>query len=216
MVASTDPKRKYGEAFSSLGVLLQDGDGCSETQVAAAEADLGIRVPTAIRAYFLLCGLETFLNQAHNHLLLPSEWFLDGGRLVFLAENQNVVVWGAELGERLEDPLILQGVNGDDIDWHPEHEKASEFLIVMLHWQAVMGGLGRTRSAIVDREFSARLSDWRYAGEINAMRAYSRDGVALCWLKWEDTWRVFASSAHEDRVEGLAQQLSIAWDPHYD
>ena len=28
--------------------------------------------------------------------------------------------------------------------------------------------------------------------------------------------RVFASSAHEDRVEGLARQLSIAWDPHYD
>jgi hypothetical protein len=216
MVASPDPKDRYVDAFSSLGMRLQDDDGCSEAEVAAGEARLGVRAPAAIRAYFLLSGRETVLNQAHNHLLLPSEWCLDAGHLIFLAENQNVVLWGTDVSEHREDPPILQGVNGDQVEWHPENERASEFLIVMLHWQAVMGGLGRTWSAIVDREFSARLSDWRYAGEVNAMRAYSRDGVALCWLEWEDTWRIFAASTDELRVEKLAEQLSITWDPNYE
>ena len=194
---------------------LQDGDGCSEAEIAAAEARLGVRIPAAIRAYFLLCGRETVLNQAHNRLLLPSDWCLDVDHLVFLTENQNVVVWGTDISEQSDDPPILQGVNGNEIEWHPEHARASEFLIVMLHWQAVMGGLGRTWSAIVDREFPTRLSGWRYAGEVNAMRAYSRHGVALCWLEWEDTWRIFVAAADEVRVEGLAEQLSVAWDPNY-
>jgi hypothetical protein len=216
MSASSNPSGAYVEAFSSLGVPLQDGDGCSEAEIAAAEARLGVRIPSAIRAYFLLCGRETVLNRAHNRLLLPSDWCLDVDHLVFLTENQNVVVWGTDIGEQTDDPPILQGVNGNEIEWHPEHARASEFLIVMLHWQAVMGGLGRTWSAIVDREFPTRLPGWRYAGEVNAMRAYSRDGVALCWLEWEDTWRIFVASADEVRVEGLAEQFSVAWDPNYD
>jgi hypothetical protein len=75
-----------------------------------------------------------------------------------------------------------------------------------------MGAFGRTWSAVVDAEFPKRLDGWRYAGEINAMRAYSRNAVALCWLRWDDEWRIFAASLHDDRVEELGRALSLAWD----
>lgn len=216
MAAPVDPRAHYAASFSALGVQLEPTDGCPEEEISAAERRLGLRAPAAIRDYFLLAGREARINQAHNHLLSPSEWFVDSGQLVFLAENQNVVLWGFPVADVRDDPAVLQGVNGDEIAWHPEHPSLSEFLTVMIHWQAVMGAFGRTWSAVVDSEFPRRLDLWRYAGEVNGLCAYSRDAVALCWLRWDDEWRIFAASMKEDCVEALGRALSLAWDRDFE
>src|SRR5687767_13749169 len=112
MAAPFDLRAQYRESFSALGVRLERTDGCTVEEVSAAERRLGLRTPAAIRDYFLLAGREARINQAHNHLLGPSEWFVDSGHLVFLAENQNVVLWGLPVSDARDDPAVLQGVNG--------------------------------------------------------------------------------------------------------
>jgi hypothetical protein len=62
---------------------------------------------------------------------------------VFLEENQCVVFWGVEVGTVPEDdPPVYQAeyVRGRPTEWYLEHKRCSEFLIVMLHLQAVWAG----------------------------------------------------------------------------
>src|SRR5262249_5362349 len=76
-----------------LGSLPSDC-GTSERDITTAEEQLGVRIPTALRDYYLSVGNERDLNVAHDRLLAPKDWFLDAGRLVFMVENQAVLFWG--------------------------------------------------------------------------------------------------------------------------
>jgi len=213
--AAVDFEERYRMAFDGLHLTLVSGDACSPEELDAVERSLGISIPKSLRAYFRVAGHEARLNLAHNRLLPPSEWFVDSNRLAFLAENQNVVFWGVPLNAVQPDPPVLQGVNGDPIEWHPEHASCSDFLCVMLHWQAVMGGFERTWSAVVGSGFRKNLEGWTHVGETNGMHAFVRSGVALCFLQWDDDWRIFVAGANYADVERLSQSLSVSWDRAY-
>jgi hypothetical protein len=213
---SADFEERYRGAYAGLGVRLSPADGFTDEELAAVERSFAVSIPSSLRGYLRAAGREVGLNQAHNHLLPPGEWFIDCNRLVFLAENQYVVFWGVPLGVADPDPPVFQGINGEPIDWYAEHSSCSEFLCVMLHWQAVMGGLGRTWSAVVARNFPERLEGWTYVGEVNDMRAFALDGVALCWLPWKEGWRIFVASTDEAQVARLSEALSVVWDPDYE
>ena len=68
-------------------------------------------------------------------------------------KNQNVVS-GASPSVRWRPktiPTSGKPRDGDALTWEPEAGKLSEFLLAMLCWQAVMGGLPRTRAAVVGK-----------------------------------------------------------------
>src|SRR4051794_10185663 len=110
--------RDYQKVYSDLGRELTPGDACPESEVAAAEARLGLRVPKALRDYYLVAGREDGFNQAHDRFFPPGEWFVDQGHLVFKEENQSAVYWGvAATPEPPDDPSVFQGVNDDSIQW---------------------------------------------------------------------------------------------------
>src|SRR4051794_32194320 len=90
--------REYVGVYSAIGCELKPRDGCPESEIADAEARLGIRVPKSLRDYYLVAGRERRLNQAQFRFLLPDGWFVDRGRLAFLEENQCVVYWGVRAG----------------------------------------------------------------------------------------------------------------------
>lgn len=50
----------------------------------------------------------------------PAEWFVDGGYIAFLAENQASVVWGVEVAGTMGDPPVFQGVRANGIHWYCE------------------------------------------------------------------------------------------------
>ena len=130
--------------FATLVRPLTPEDGQPEASISVAEARLGLRLPAVLRKYYLLTGRLDRFNRAHNQLRRPKEWSVDRGKLVFLEENQCVVFWGVEAGKSPEDdPPVYQGQNvrGQPTEWYLEHERCSEFLIVMLHLQAVWGTL---------------------------------------------------------------------------
>ena len=93
---------------------------------------------------------------------------MDGGKLVFLEENQCVVFWGVEAGKSPDDdPPVYQGQNvrGQPTEWYLDHELLPEFLIVMLHLQAVWGGYDFLGGSEIKSDAQVKfLTGWTAAG----------------------------------------------------
>lgn len=172
-------------------------------------------MPPAVREYFLVAGAERRFNQVYDRLLPPHEWFIDNGHVVFMVENQVVVLWAVTATSTPQpDPSAFMGANGKEIVWHLEHERCSTFLKVMIHWHgAYAGAMQYSNTASVAPELVDRLdSDWRFVGEVNGMRAYNRDGQAVCLVEWEDSWRIFGGATTKTGMSEIAHDLGINWE----
>ncbi|MFD0683653.1 SMI1/KNR4 family protein [Actinomadura fibrosa] len=102
----------------SWGFPLTASDGTPESELAAAEHRLDVRLPTALREAYLLFGTRTDLHSNHNWLLRPDEFYLEDKALVFRDENQGVTAWGmllADLGD--PDPAVHFSMDSDP--WQP-------------------------------------------------------------------------------------------------
>jgi hypothetical protein len=116
---------------------LLEVDGVSEEALAQAESRLGLRLPVALREYFLISGNADDANRMHNVLFRPDEFVLEDGYLVFMEENQAVVHWGIPVDHLHEpDPDVWQRVNGLEPVWYSEELPFSSFVIRNLEWQA--------------------------------------------------------------------------------
>ena len=212
----------YCAVFQRLGLPLKARDQIPARQLTAAEKKHGIKVPRALRDYYLVAGRERVLNHVFNRLVAPDEWEVHRRKLVFMVENQEVVVWGVSLsGRSTEDPAVFQAATVSDglADWYQEQRRCSVFLTVMLHWQASFGGgLACTASAPAPPDLATALErDWKFAGEVNKMRAYGRDGQAVCVLEWRDIvrgpgLRAFAGATTKAGLETIANDLKLKWD----
>ncbi len=213
----------YRSLFGRLGFPLSKRDSISEVQIAKAETKVGIRLPAAMRDYYLVAGRERVLNHAFNRLCLPSEWELHLGKLIFMEENQTVVVWGVTATTRpTHDPPVFQAplVSGALDQWHVEHNRCSTFLKFMIHLQAAYGGgMPFTASAQASDGLSSKLRrEWSFGGEVNGMRAHSREGRVVCITKWQDfgakrkSWRAFAGAASKENLATIAGELNLQWD----
>lgn len=115
---------RYQNTIAALARPLTSKDKVPAEQLRAGERRQNVPLPKALRDFYLLAGQCDRLNQAHNRLYMPDEWFVDAGKLVFMEENQTVVYWGIEASVQLSaDPPIFQGVNviNRAIEWHHEH-----------------------------------------------------------------------------------------------
>ncbi|NED52573.1 SMI1/KNR4 family protein, partial [Micromonospora aurantiaca] len=65
-------------------------DGTPETELAAAEKKLGVRLPAAVREAYMLFGRREDLHSNMQHLLAPADFYVDDREeaLVFREENQ--------------------------------------------------------------------------------------------------------------------------------
>jgi hypothetical protein len=216
----------YRDTFATAGIQLRSEDGCAGAEIEDAEARLGIKFPLSLKEYYLLSGREKRINQFHNRLLPPEEWFTSK-YLAFMEENQAVVYWGIPADpESKRDAVVFQGVNLRErgLEWHAEHDSCFTFLNVMAIWHASFGGAAAHTAMGYVQEASARKTldnDWQLVGEVNAMRAYKKEGRAICFLKWEDLvqkerklppWRVFAVGATPAELERIERSLPAEWE----
>ncbi len=216
---------EYRSVFLTLGYELRSVDGYSKSQIVDAEARLKITLPLSLRGYYLVAGRESKFNQVFNHLLAPDQWSIDSDRLVFMEENQAVVLWGVPSSlMAMEDSPVFQGVNGKQVAWQVEHESCSTFLKVMIHWHGTFGGaMSHPIVGYVDGDAIRKQLDreWNFIGEVNQMRCYNQQGCAVCFLKWEDPlqsklglspWRVFAGANSESNLQMLQASLKAQWE----
>jgi hypothetical protein len=131
-----------------------------------------------------------------------------------MQENQAVVLYGCSTTlEPEDDPPAFMGTNDEPVRWHKVNAKSSIFLLVMLHWQAAFGGaMPYGRSAKVKPALKRVLDrTWSFMGEVNRMRAYYKNGNALCFLKWEPDWVVFVGAQSDESLAVIAEELHLQW-----
>jgi hypothetical protein len=217
----SDFRDLYSKAYANLGHSLTPRDGRAGSRLRAVEDRLAIRLPKSLLEYYLVAGREQRFNSAFNRLLAPEEWPIDQGKLIFMEENQAVVLWGtAATPEPSDDPPVQGRItrakkNGESyVEWYKEHEHCSVFLVVMLHWQGTFGGaMQRCGTMVVPAELVTTLDrDWSFVGEVNQMRAYSRPGCSVCFLRWEDSWRIFAGACSKREFDAMTAELGDHWE----
>src|SRR5262245_34131263 len=191
--------RDYSDTFSRLGRRLRPSDGVPEDEIAAAEDRLGCRAPEALRSFYRLAGQAMDFTEHYDQFLHPSDWSVEGGKLVFLVENQGVVLYAVDADSTSRDPPVVMASNQETLDWYEVCGQCSEFLDVMLHWEGAFGhAMNSGGFAIVDEAFRELLErDFRTVGEVNGMWAYSKPGVAACFVQWDGDWRVFVGAAND-------------------
>lgn len=116
--------RWFAEAW--LGRPVRPEDGCTEDELAAAEADMGFELPTALREGFALIGRRDDLTRRQDPLVRPPGLYVDdalGGVLVFRRENQDCAFWGIPLSqiERDDPPVVVESRQG----WIPFLDRVS-------------------------------------------------------------------------------------------
>ncbi len=184
-----------------------------------AEQRLGFVLPDALNGYYLKLGNLGSLNHVHNRLLAPTDWFIQGGKLVLMVENQAMMYWGIKAGKSSEtDTAVYQGVNElqKTIDWHLETDRCSVFLLVMLHWQAAMGGLkwiGMSDEASTSVADHLEANNWQRISEFGGMVAFTREGRAACFLA--DCSQLYVGCRTESLFEKtLAELMAIGVGLH--
>lgn len=120
-----------------LGRDPKRDDGISVAALKKAERRLGVKLPVAVRDYYLMAGRLDQLNRAHNLLFTPDDLRVEEDHLWFMEENQAVVHWALPV-KRLSgnDPIVYQRANVDGAKWYSEKMRFSSFLIRMYDWQA--------------------------------------------------------------------------------
>jgi hypothetical protein len=212
-------KKYYRAMYRTFGHPLTERTALSSKVLAAAQKRLGVRIPAALRDYYLLAGRERRFNACHDRLLAPAEWSVDKKRLIFMEENQKVVWWGVSTrNPDSDDPPVSQGVNDEPITWHPEHRKCSVFLAVMLHYQAVSGGFRYCGRANAPDQSSYRFDEngWIYYGEVNSLLAYSRSNQVVCLmppggLPFMQKWSVLAGAKTKRDLHAIEADLGMTF-----
>ena len=173
---------------------------------------MGFPVPAALRQYYQVAGRARDFNCAHECLLAPSDWYIQGRKLVFMEGHQQVVVYGTVAGSGI-DPPVKMGQEDEPVRCKV-NQNCSVFLLVILHWQATFGqAMPHTGVAQIpanSRKLLAR--DWAYIGEVNRMRAYHKPGRAVCVLKWDGSWCAFAGASTQSLLTEIGNELGLCWN----
>lgn len=128
-----------GFVHNYLGRPWVAGDGLPEKDVKKAESRLGIKLPTAVRTFYLSVGRVADLCSIHNYILPPKDLEFEDGYLIFMDENQSVVSWGIKKKDlKKADPEVWQRNNSSD-EWYSEKKTFTELLTSMFDWYKQLG-----------------------------------------------------------------------------
>lgn len=207
-------KSYYVSLFKSFGYPLRPSHALPASVISKAENRLGIKVPPALRDYYLIAGRERRFNQCHSHLLPPSEWRLEKNLLLFLEENQWVVFWGVSIANpQTKDPPVYTAVNDDPLVWHREHTRTSRFLAHILHYHAVSGGMPFLASGVAPKRCRLENHGYSYYGEINSQLAYSRPERVIFveppGLPFMSEWRVSVGAKSKEGLASIEADLGV-------
>jgi hypothetical protein len=214
MIARRASELSCREAFAVVAHDLTEADALPDAVLADAERRMGCRLPAALRDFYELAGNARTVLDHHDHFLLPDKWFCDGEKVIFLSENQEVVVYAVPVTGPADDPPVFMATNETPYAWHEVSGSCSEFLRVMVHWQGSFGGaMAVGGCARVEHDIRSALeARFRFAGVVNEMEAYGAAGLAVCLVKWTDGWRIFVGASDEERlaeVDALGVDLEL-------
>jgi hypothetical protein len=185
----------------------------ADASIAAGMRRVGVPVPKALTDYVCVAGNSD--DVSCHELREPDDWAVEDGYLVFMADEEDHFVWGISEGARDEDPPIFQSSTTRPLSWELVHPCCSEFLLVMLHWDAAYGLImAHCASAPSTPSHIEKLDRaWSLVGEIRGMRAYRRLGQVACSVEWGvENWMIFAGATDAEGLDSIAAELGLTWE----
>lgn len=196
-------------------------DGVSDAELEVAEARLGIRLPEAVREWYLMAGKRTDLINVQDHILSPNVLRIEEGSfLVFCLENQNVVQYGISLSTiSLADPPVLVTAGNFATD-AKEAGSFSRIILNMLAWATMMFRPSKYRVTTIPNNIAINLieENFEFLGfdrglPENETKFYcNEDGIV--WLA--EDWIDFSASnsASFEKVMKLFADTNLQWKPY--
>jgi len=125
------------ELEAIIGREITIKDGFSQKQLDKLLNEANIKIPTSLYQYYHTCG-KLEINKEHHNLYNPNELEFIDNYLVFMEENQRVVIWGFNKEDlNMEDPIVYQGQENENTEWYPEEMEFSKFIIDA--WKFIRG-----------------------------------------------------------------------------
>jgi hypothetical protein len=104
-------------------------DGLGDEAVQTRLDHRGLQIPTALFDYYSLLGHHV-INNGQNRLRTIEELERHDDWLIFMDEDHGMVCWGIHKHDlSAPDPVLWQGVLGEEMDWLRADSTLSRFFI---------------------------------------------------------------------------------------
>ena len=139
-----------------LGRSIVKRDGIDIEKIEEMESILKIKLPEYLKEFYTKIGSINLFAKSFQRFLDIDELYFKGNKLVFLEENQGVLIWGVNI--KNVDPIVYANNNVDN-KWVSKKIKLSEFLNVIMYYQCAQGwencqfikGLGNELNEIINK-----------------------------------------------------------------
>jgi len=214
---------QYKQEISRLYNLSDESQGFPDQKIAELEGRLGIKLPNALKNYYVTLGKHENLNYAYNRLLLPDDevGFSKDRYLLFFEEYQAVVSWGIkETDLQYENPPVWGNSGTDDEpDWYLEADTTEKFLLLMAIYNGTLGGLPYNANCLepIDSEIVKMIKqNWTFVPDVSYDRqqVYTDDFyevISLSFDEGENCTGVFIGTSDQERFDGLLDRIAIDW-----
>lgn len=118
-----------------VGRTLTLQDGFPETELISTEQQLDFSLPPTLKDFYREVGNQEILASSFQRFIKPKDWKINQRKIVFLEENQSVCYWATDAQQK-----VYQTTDLDAPEWHEEPVGLSEFLRVIMYYQAAQGG----------------------------------------------------------------------------
>ncbi len=204
---------EYRQAFHVVGYELDQSDEMPEGRILKAESRLACGVPLALRSFYLLAGRARSVLNKYDCFLLPEDWLLEGGKLVFLADSDEMELFAVDTTVADIDPPVLMRPEDQPDKWTKVCDQCSEFLQVMLYWQGARGGVMPYSATGYSHNRIYETLESRYApvGGVTGMWAYGKPGLAICLDTRERNWQLYVGAMTDVLLEEV-EELDVTWE----
>jgi hypothetical protein len=111
-------------------------DGLGDESVQTRLNHRGLWIPTALADYYSLLGYNRIASQ-QKHLRTIEELDWSENWLIFMDDDLGITSWGIHRRELDQlDPVVWQGLHGEQMEWAPETLTVSRFLVEM--WREIV------------------------------------------------------------------------------
>ena len=174
----------YKDVYRSLTHRLTKADSLKSSRIRAL-SDQG--VPRSLIDYYAIAGSARSLHSAYDKLSNPDDLITVHRRTIFYSEHQGACRYGYAANHAGDDPPVYMSCDRENAKWYKVCQSISDFLTVMLLWNATFGGaLKFSGDQLVSANFQKNIvkSGVSYRGLVNGMKGYSSRGFAICFVKW--------------------------------
>ncbi|PSL49914.1 SMI1/KNR4 family protein SUKH-1 [Chitinophaga niastensis] len=214
----------YQQIISKLYNLSEDANlGYSEAEIAALENRLQIRLPAALRHYYLSLGKNKAVNDTFNRLTSLAEvGFSEDEHLVFYEENQAVVLWGiAKEDLSADNPAVYGTYDSQRSEWFVDSYTTEHFLLSMAWWNGALGGLTYTAFTDLEEDLTPAViqlvtKNWQEQQGISnqLLRFFTNDYLDIIVLTTAEDGAVnglYVGTNDEGKYKAVMSTLHLEW-----